>query len=340
MSLHVVKPGLLTTVQDRGRFGYQQYGVVAGGAMDTFALQAANALVGNESYAAGLEMTVLGPTLAFEAPLVISLCGADMMPTIGGEPVPLWRPVLVQAGSILRLGTARSGCRCYMAIAGGVDVPPVMNSRSTYLRAGIGGLHGRALQAGDALPVGRAGPVGERLGAMLGRGFGAAAGERGRALSAAAWQVAAHMRPAYSRSPVVRVVEGAQHNLFAASGVDAFTASDYVVQPQSDRMGYRLAGPALALREPVELVSAVVAFGTVQVPPDGRPIVLMADRQTTGGYPQLGCVATADLPLLAQAPIGAAVRFRFVSLQEAQELHMMMQMELEQLRVGVRVRCM
>jgi antagonist of KipI len=148
------------------------------------------------------------------------------------------------------------------------------------------------------------------------------------------------MLPAYSRSPVVRVVEGAQIGLFTASSLDAFAASDYVVQPQSDRMGYRLAGPALVLREPVELVSTAVAFGTVQVPPDGKPIVLMADRQTTGGYPQLGCVASADLPLLAQAPIGAAVRFRFVPLQEAQELHMMMQMELEQLRLGVRARCM
>lgn len=332
MSIRITKPGLLTTVQDLGRFGYQKYGVIAGGVMDPFAFQAANALVGNGLSSPGLEMTMHGATFTFESPHLISLCGADIAPVIDGAPVPLWRPVLVGRGSKLTIGPMNGGSRCYLAVAGGVDVPSVMNSYSTYIRAGIGGFSGRALQSGDKIEVGPAGALSIRIQSALG-------GELAdRAFVATDWHMTFAMMPPYRRDPVVRVVEGAQRALFTDESLSAFAASDYKVMPQSDRMGFRLFGPGLQLKQRAELISEAVTFGTVQVPPDGQPIVLMADRQTTGGYPKIAQVISADLPLVAQTPIGGTLRFRFVPLQEAQEWSMMIQLELELLQLGVRMR--
>lgn len=331
MSLTIVKPGLLTTVQDLGRYGAQQYGVNVGGAMDALALRLANLLVGNAETAAGLEITMLGPEIGFERPTLISVCGGDLAPTLNGRALPLWTTALAPAGGVLRFGPARLGCRAYLAAAGGVDVPVRMNSRSTNLRAGFGGWEGRALREGDRLPLGEPAAVGRRMEALL---SGEAQADGG--VAAGRWSVAPELVPAYGAQPEVRAVAGQELELFDADSVARFFGERYTVRAESDRMGYRLSGATLRLAEPVELVSSAVTFGTVQVPPDGQPIVLMADRQTTGGYPKIAQVVSADWPLLAQASLGGTVRFRLVSLHEAQRLYLKQERSVRMLREGLR----
>jgi antagonist of KipI len=329
MSVRVVKPGLLTTVQDSGRTGFQKYGVIVSGAMDAFAYRVANLVVGNEHAEAALEITLVGPTLQFDSTHVVSICGADLSPSIDGKPVPLWRPVVVKKGSLLRFGAARQGARCYLAVSGGFDLPRTMGSYSTYLRAGIGGFEGRALQEGDVLAVKPANGLGQAIADKL-----AASGGEGP-FSPARWQVFHGMMPDYRPDPVIRVVEGPQMHWFDPESVADFFTGTFRVLPQSDRMGYRLQGEPLRLAAPSEMISEPVAFGTVQVPPDGNPIVLMADRQTTGGYPKIAQVITVDLPLMAQVPIGGSVRFRPVSLREAQELYWIAETELDLLKTSI-----
>ncbi|WP_309242126.1 biotin-dependent carboxyltransferase family protein [Paenibacillus sp. S150] len=326
MSLLITKPGLLSTIQDLGRFGTQKYGVIASGAMDSFALRMANLLVGNTEKEAGLEITMLGPDLTFDSPAVISVCGGDLSPMLDEIPVPLWRTVYAPKGSRLHFGRLRSGCRAYLAVAGGLDVPLQMNSRSTYLRAGIGGHQGRALRAGDVLPAGALSSRSRRLADRLtGRaGSGAAA--------ASSWFVAPELLPAYSGEPVIRVTEGEEYHLFEGGSLHTFLNEPFTVLTQSDRMGYRLSGGTLRLAEEKEMISSAVTFGTIQVPAGGNPIVLMADRQTTGGYPKLAQVISVDLPLLAQVNLGGAVRFSCVSLREAQELNILRELEISRLR--------
>ncbi len=329
MSIRVMKPGLLTTVQDSGRTGFQKYGVIVSGAMDAFAYRAANALVGNGNSEAALEMTLVGPVLQFDSTLLVSICGADLSPTIDGKAVPLWRPVVVNKGSVLRFGAARQGSRCYLAVSGGFDLPKVMDSYSTYLRAGIGGFEGRALKEGDVL---RVNPWTE-LGRAIADKLASAAGDG--PFASTRWHVSRGMMPDYKTDPVIRVVEGPQMHLFAPDSVRDFFAGTFKVLPQSDRMGYRLQGEPLRLAAPVEMISEPVTFGTVQVPPDGNPIVLMADRQTTGGYPKIAQVITVDLPLMAQVQIGGSVRFRLVGLREAQELYWIAEKELDLLQKSI-----
>ena len=329
MSLVVLKPGLLTTVQDLGRYGAQKYGVVVGGAMDAFALRVANLLVGNAEGAAGLEMTMVGPELLFTEAALISVCGGGLSPVLNEREVPLWTTVYAPEGSRLRFEPAPSGCRAYLAVAGGLDVPLAMNSRSTYWRAGIGGHEGRALRAGDRLRAGAPSPGSRRLAERL-------AGEaRGSAAAVGRWSVAPELLPRYAASPTVRSVAGQELELFDEDSASRFFREAYTVKAESDRMGYRLAGGELRLREGRELVSSAVTFGTVQVPPDGQPIVLMADRQTTGGYPKIAQVASVDLPLLAQVRPGGRVRFQAVSLREAQRLYLSREQGIRKLRAGL-----
>ncbi|TBL78682.1 biotin-dependent carboxyltransferase family protein [Paenibacillus thalictri] len=331
MSIHVRKPGMLTTLQDLGRWGLQRYGVIVGGAMDSFAHRAAQLLVGNAGTEASLEMTVTGAHLVFEQPALIAICGAEMNPQADGQPVPMWRPVYVREGTVLQFGAARLGCRCYLAVAGGFDVPPVMNSQSTYIRAGLGGFRGRALQPGDKLEVK---PASQLAGMIAGRLSGCL---QGASSAAASWSVTREMIPPYEANPTVRIISGAQYESFTAESKSRLTAQPYVVQPQSDRMGYRLAGPPLQLAVNKEMISEPVTFGTVQVPPDGQPIVLMADRQTTGGYPKAAQVITADLPLLAQLQMGGAVRFKMVDLHEAQEELLISEFNMNVLKKSIRM---
>jgi antagonist of KipI len=300
MSILVVRPGMLTTVQDLGRFGHQHEGVSVGGAMDGPALRLANALVGNPESDAALEVTLMGPTLEFQDDAVISITGADLSAMLDNRPIPKLRAVKVEAGSQLTFGERVNGCRAYIAFRGGIDVPMVLGSRSTYLRARMGGFNGRALAKGDVLAIGDA---------------DAGAGNL----------VPPMLMPAAPRDDVtVRAMRGRHFDALSIASRAAVFSADaepFRISAQSDRMGYRLDGPPLVLQHSMEIVSEPVAFGTVQLPARGSPIILMADRQTTGGYPRILQVASVDLPLLAQAAPGTRVRFSEISLDEAQDLY-------------------
>ncbi|MBO7746958.1 biotin-dependent carboxyltransferase [Paenibacillus sp. MWE-103] len=328
MSLAILKPGLLTTVQDLGRHGAQKYGVIVGGAMDAFALRVANLLVGNAEHDAGLEITMVGPEIYFSEAALIAVCGGDLAPELNGRELPAWRTVYAPEGSRLRFGPARLGCRAYLAVAGGLDVPERMGSRSTYLRAGIGGHEGRALRKGDRLPVGARSPGSLALAGLIAR-----EGQDEAAVSG--WSVASELRPAYAAQPTIRAVAGRELALFDDESRGRFFGEAFAVKTESDRMGYRLAGEALRLKEKREMISSAVTFGTVQVPPDGQPIVLMADRQTTGGYPKIAQAASVDLPLLAQTPLGGKVRFEEISLAEAQRQYLLREKGIRALRGGL-----
>jgi antagonist of KipI len=302
MALTVLEPGLLTTVQDLGRTGCQHLGVPVSGAMDRFALMAANRLVGNPPAAAGLEALWLGPALRAEVDCLVAASGAGFTLEVDGRSFPLWLAVVVRRGQVLRLAAgepgAFGGCWGYLAAAGGLDVPPVLGSRSTYLSGGFGGFQGRPLQAGDVL----------RLGASPGE----LAASAGRSLAAA-------YRPAYGERPTLEVILGPQAAAFTSSGLAAFLGGEYAVSLASDRMGYRLDGPPIEHTSPADILSEPVALGAVQVPADGQPLVLLADRQTAGGYTKIATLASADLPVLVQSPPGEGrLRFRITSVEAAQ----------------------
>lgn len=301
----VVRGGMLTTVQDGGRVGHRAEGVPLSGAADPVALRVANLVVGNQEAAAALEFTLLGPELRFARDAIVALAGgADFG-------LPRWRPLRLAAGETLKIGAAAAGCRGYLAVAGGFAVSEVIGSRSTYLRGGFGGLGGRALRDGDGLHV--------------------AAVDRRVPGNGGNWRIDERVLPAYSAAPTVRVIKGAQAEEFSS----AWIQEEFEVTTQSDRMGARLRGAALTRNRTAELVSAPVAPGTIQVPPDGQPIVLLADAQTIGGYPQIAHVITVDLPLVAQLRPGYRVRFTEVSLEEAQALLLARERALGMLREGL-----
>lgn len=293
--IEVLSPGLLTTVQDGGRPGFEQFGVPCAGAMDPFAFRAGNLLVGNNGGEAGLEITLLGPALRFCQEARIAVTGGDLGACINGQPAPLWQTLQLQAGDELSFAGARKGCRAYLAVAGGIEVPAVMGSRATYLRARLGGLEGRALQRGDRLPVGRAGaPVWGRL-------------EEGE------------IPPFGAPVLTVRVVLGPQQDYFSPKGLETFLSEEYLLTNECDRMGYRLDGASIAHQKGADIVSDGIFFGAIQVPGHGKPIVMMADCQTTGGYAKIAGVIGADLPLLAQAKPGDRVHFCAVELSQAHQ---------------------
>lgn len=265
MTIHVHKPGLLSTLQDLGRFGYQRYGVIVSGAMDRFAHKTANLLVGNGETEASIEMTIVGPVLYFDKPALISICGSDLSPQVDGVPVPLWKPVYLSAGSTLQFGSSREGYRCYLAVSGGFDVPRQMNSYSTYLRAGLGGYQGRALKEKDELHTKPMTALGKKMAMKL------SGNRRVAAFGTVSWRVSYELVPAYEANPEIRVIPGAQYPLFDPASLEDLFTAEFKVQPQSDRMGYRLAGKPLQMLERKELLSEPVTFGTVQVPPDGNP---------------------------------------------------------------------
>ncbi|WP_210516931.1 5-oxoprolinase subunit C family protein [Hymenobacter terricola] len=327
MSLRILRPGLLTTVQDLGRFGYQQDGIIVSGAADAVALRVANLLVGNEENAAGLEITLLGPAISFETDQLIALTGAHLSPTINGQPVGQHRTIWVVAGATLAFGAAVAGCRAYLAVAGGVAVPLVLGSRATYLRAGFGGLHGRALRAGDELPIGEASDASATLQQALVR--------QGTAWAQARWTPGPDLCPTPRRSPFVRALRGPEYEQFSAKSQQAFWRESFTITAEADRMGYRLQGPKLERIEETELLSSAVTFGTVQVPAGGQPIALLADHQTTGGYPRLAQVISADFSVLAQAAPGQRLRFQEVSLPEAQALYLAQERQVQALRRGI-----
>jgi KipI family sensor histidine kinase inhibitor len=324
----VLTPGVLTTVQDHGRPGYQRYGVGVGGAMDRFSLAVANALVGNPANAAALEITLVGPALRFAGDTLITICGADLSPTVDGHPVPAWRPVLVRAGGTLRFGQCVSGCRACLAVAGGLTVPPVLGSRSTNLRAGFGGVAGRALRAGDTLVAGRPSPAAERVALALASASGA--------VPATAWSLVASSLPVYHAHADLRVVPDPQITHLPPASRATLFGQTWRISSRSDRMGYRLQGSPVDAVRPAEPASEPVVAGTVQLPPDGLPILLLADRQTTGGYLRAVHVSTADLAAAAQLKAGDTVRFREVTLETARMLHLARLRELARVLAGIR----
>lgn len=296
--LTVLKPGMLTSVQDQGRFGFQKFGVPAAGAMDQDSLALANLLAGNDPGEACLEITALGPSLRFETPAVFALTGGDFGPALNGAPIENCRAYSAPKGATLTLGAAKSGFRCYLAVNGGFALPAVMGSRSTYLKGGFGGLEGRALKAGDCLP-------------LNGPQFWLPNMEN-RLLNPP---------PLPQKEQTLRVVAGPQDDCFSARGMETLLSSVYTISPNSDRMGYRLEGPAIQRAEGFDgnILSDGMAMGCIQVP-DGQPLVMMADRQTAGGYGKIAAVISCDLPLLAQCRPGDTLRFSLVSMEEAQRL--------------------
>jgi antagonist of KipI len=325
----VLHPGQLAAVQDGGRVGHQHEGIPVSGAMDEPSLRVANLLVGNDERAAALECTLVGPTLRFDEHALIALGGADLGVTADGIPLPLWRPIVVPANTIVSAASAIRGCRGYIAVAGGIDVPAVLGSRSTYSRAALGGLRGRALRRGDQLPIGAASELSRRIATRV-------IGETGRGrVMVGRWGASKSLVPYHTPAAVLRLIEDEHTRLMTQASIERLWNAEFRVGAQSDRMGYRLEGATLALEAPCEPLSTGVAFGTVQLPPGGDPIVLMADRQTTGGYPRIGAVASVDLPLLAQLKPGDGLRFRSISLDEAQRLYLAREDNLQQARVAI-----
>jgi antagonist of KipI len=302
MEMRVIRPGMLTTVQDLGRRGYLAQGVPVGGAVDPFALRVANLLVGNREDAPALEVTLTGPELEFAEEAWVAVCGARF------EGVPAWRPVRVAPGGRLRFGRRTQGCRAYLAVCGGLDVGEVLGGRGTYLAAGFGGFAGRALREGDVV---RLTPSGRR--------------------PSGHWAIDERVLPRYSAEPTVRVVPGSHASEFGGE----LYSGRFRLTPNCDRMGIRLEGPRLGRAAGAELASAAVAPGTVQVPPDGNPIVLLADAQTLGGYPRVAHAAGVDMPLLAQLAPGDWVRFAASSLAEAHALARAQENRLGLLRQGL-----
>ncbi|NHM33264.1 biotin-dependent carboxyltransferase family protein [Neobacillus terrae] len=327
--LTVVKPGLLTSVQDLGRYGYQKYGVIASGVMDQLSHRISNILVGNEENEPTLEITLLGPVIHFDKDTLISICGGDLSPSINGDPVRIWRTIFVKKGSKLSFGPAITGSRAYLAVAGGFVVPKVMDSKSTYLRAGIGGFEGRAFKAGDSLPFNLPG----ELSKVLFEYMALQAGDK--PFIEMDWSVASDLIPLHQKDPSIRVMKGKHYPLFSQESKEKFFSQTFEVTPQSDRMGYRLKGSFLQLENPGELISEAVSFGSIQVPSEGNPIVLLADRQTTGGYPKIGQISSVDLPIIAQAKPGDHISFSEVTHETAQQLFLKREKKIKQLKNGI-----
>jgi biotin-dependent carboxylase-like uncharacterized protein len=305
----VVDGGMLSTVQDLGRVGSQRYGVPVAGAMDGWALRAANRLVGNADGTAALEITLAGPTLTFDVEAEIAVTGADLGARIDGRPIEMWQSHHVWAGRVLSFRGVRAGIRAYLAVAGGFDVPVVLGSRSTFTRSGFGGFEGRGLRSGDQLPIGQTGAAHERVLRRLRPGA----------------------VPAIGRVHELRVILGPQDDAFTPAGIATFLSETYTVTPQSDRVGCRLAGPPIAHRTGADIVSDGTAFGAVQVTGDGVPIILLADRGTTGGYTKIATIISADLGRVAQAAPGDHVRFVRVELAEACALARAVEQALDQI---------
>jgi len=327
--MEVLQAGLLTTIQDIGRPGFQAQGVSRGGAMDTEAIRLANNLVGNDLGRAALELTVSGGRFKFHQDVSIAITGADLQPDVAGLAIPMYRRVRLPAGVELRFRGCTWGCRAYVAVAGGFEVPSVLGSRSTDLRCAFGGFHGRTLQSGDCIPIG-------------GGGSGESALPQA-CVKEPTWDPwSVRWLQLWPRSgdkhKTIRVMPGTEYDDFEQQSIGVFTSKIYHITPQSNRMGYRLDGTTLVRRGAVELLSEAVTIGTVQVPPSGHPIVIMADGQVTGGYPKIAQVATVDLPPLAQMKPGDDIQFHWISLAEAQRLLLIRRQQLACLDYVIRAR--
>ena len=294
-TIKILDAGLLTTVQDLGRYGFQRYGVSASGVMDEYSAKIANKLVGNKVGEAVLETTLKGVQIEFLQNTAVAITGGNCDVTLNGTKIELWQSYLVNRGDILKMGICRSGLRNYLAFAGGIDVPIIMNSKSTNLKAKVGGFNGRKLMTGDVLSVG----VGS-LEAPL--------------------TLNKYYIPTYSKDIKVGVILGQQDDHFTEAGIKTFLNETYTVTQESDRMGIRLSsvsGATIEHKNGADIISDGITFGAIQVPGSGQPIVMMADRQTTGGYTKIGNVISSDLAKLAQATPGTKVKFVEYTLEQA-----------------------
>ena len=293
----VFKSGLFSTIQDSGRIGYQNEGVVVSGAMDSFAHKVGNILVGNKQNSASLEITMMGPTLQALKDNVISICGANLSPKINGKLIGNWKTVKIKKDQILSFGQPVSGIRAYIAVSGGFSVSEVLNSYSTYAKGKIGGFNGRVLKEDDILEVND--PVKSKVGIGL------------------SWTTI----PDYNPDKPVRVILGPDTKRFTPNGIKTLLNSQYRVTNAADRMGYRLNGPTIKHKNGADIISDATNIGTVQVPKDGKPIILMSDHQTTGGYTRIANVISMDIPLIAQRYPGQTICFQETSIVKAQSLY-------------------
>lgn len=312
MSIKIITPGLLTTVQDCGRFGHQASGFSVSGVMDMRSYKLANILAGNAENLAVLEMTMLGVTAEFTQNTAFAITGGDFAPTLNGDSVKMYQTVYANAGDVLKLGAAKTGSRGYLAVLGGIDVPLVMGSRSTNLKCKIGGYCGRALKAGDVLEIGDSYPVDYR--------------KKIRSFPADNFS---------ADEAVIRVVLGPQDDYFTKKGIDTFLNETYTIIKDSDRMGFKLDGEVIENVSGVDIVSDGIALGSVQVPSGGKPIIMLADRQTTGGYAKIATVVSVDIPKLVQLKPGSRIRFESVSVKDAEKLYKKEQRVYEKLLFSI-----
>ena len=323
MNATAVRAGFLTTVQDLGRAGFRQFGVSPGGALDAHALRVANLLVGNQESAAGLEVTFGGLQLRFADERLVAWSGGEFDMRAGSISVPAGHPIVIREGEELVIDRPRTGCRAWIAISGGIDVPLVLGSRSTDLRGNFGGKDGRVLRDGDEVALGRNSGQAKILIDKL------------RAEKIARWKPPHDWSSPAKCEPVLRVIRGTDWQRFNDVTVQPLTSETFAVSPDSDRMGVRLESPELKRTDDVDLVSEAVAPGTIQIPPNGKPILLLGDCQTIGGYPKIAHVITVDLAIAAQLRGGDEVRFREVSLADADQLLLDREAKLEQFRQGL-----
>jgi len=295
-ALEILHGGTFTTIQDLGRKGYQQFGMPAAGALDITSLRLANRLVHNNACQACLEITFIGLRILALRDILIAVTGGNLMPKVNESPLPMWQTVPVRRNSSISFTGVRDGIRSYLAVAGGIWVPEVMGSKSTYIRGGIGGVEGRPLMTGDRLHIGPP------------------------ATGLPRCRVKEELIPHYGREWKTRVIMGPQEDYFSRRGIEAFTSSEYTITPQSDRMGYRLQGPVIEHRREADIISDATYLGSIQVPGHGLPIILLADRQTTGGYPKIATAISVDVYNLGQAKPEDRIRFFPISITEAHEV--------------------
>ena len=316
MSIKIIKPGILTTLQDSGRTGCRSIGVGTGGAMDIFAMSLANYLVGNDVQHAVIEIHFPSPEIFFEEDAIIAITGASFSAVVDDIAIPVWNSVLVKKSSSLKFTKPVFGARAYLAVLGGWEAEKWLNSFSTYLKLSVGGYSGRAIQKNDRLffpPVQQAIAVTKLLSTPL------------------AFQ---QIEEIYQPASEIRCIKGADHELLSERGKEKFEKQDFTISHQSDRMGYRLNAQPIILENTIEMISSPVDAGTIQLLPDGNCVVLMADHQTTGGYPRIASVIKADLPKLAQARPGQSIHFKMISLSEAEELYLRMKKTMDEIKLA------
>ena len=316
MGIRILKAGMMTTVQDLGRTGYQSQGFSVAGVMDVRSFKIANLLLDNPENEAVLEFALIGPTLEFTAGTLIAITGGDFQPTINGEPAPMYTAIDIHKGDVLKFGSARTGSRGYIAFSSYLKISVVMGSRCTNMKSSIGGFKGRKLQDGDY--------IGFRIKRRYLPFF------LSRTLELDEFN---------QNEVTLRVVLGPQDEKFSRQGIETFLSSEYTVTSDFDRMGCRLEGPFIARKETTDMISDGIAFGSIQVPSHGKPIILLADRQTTGGYPKIATVASVDIPWLVQRKTDHKVRFKAISVEEAPRLYLEESEELNRMRKKIHQPC-